>query len=149
MTRLLTLADAADVHDLDLGFSDWRVVDQDLIDRFADATGDHAWIHVDVERARRARSSTIAHGLLLLSLVPPILFTMIVITDASAAINYGLESLRFPASVAAGSRVRVAATALAGETRPQGVLLRVAVRIETDGATKPAAVAEMLVLYRH
>src|SRR5213079_2164463 len=93
----------------ELGPSDWITVDQAMIDRFADATGDHQWIHVDVERARREMpgGKTIAHGYLTLSLVPRMAATLLKVSKRSRGINYGSNKVRFTSAVPAGSRVRL------------------------------------------
>src|SRR5438034_5271526 len=93
----------------ELGPSEWMTVDQAMIDKFADATGDHQWIHVDVERARREMpgGKTIAHGYLTLALVPRMAATLMRVTKRSRGVNYGSNKIRFIAPVQAGSRIRV------------------------------------------
>jgi acyl dehydratase len=132
----------------ELGTSDWVAVDQDRIDRFADCTGDHQWIHVDVDRARRESpfGGPIAHGYLSLALIGPMAMDVGVIPpDAATGLNYGLDKVRFIAPVRAGARVRNQVRLLAAE--PQGggrVLLKLACTLEIEGEAKPALVAEML-----
>lgn len=132
----------------ELGTSEWVTVDQNRIDQFAACTGDHQWIHVDVERARRESpfGGPIAHGYLTLSLIGPMTMEVGAIPpDAAAGLNYGLDKVRFIAPVRAGARVRNRVTLLTAE--PQGggrVLLKLQCTLEIDGEAKPALVAETL-----
>jgi len=131
----------------ELGVSDWLTIDQDRINRFADCTDDHQWIHVDTERAKRESpwGSTIAHSDLTLSMLPALLFKMGVIpTDVSQAINYGLDKLRFIAPVKAGKRIRNRVTLLSVEDKGPGRVLKTQNTVEIEGEDKPALVAEML-----
>src|SRR5262249_50101415 len=134
----------------ELGVSDWVVVDQDRIDRFADCTGDRQWIHVDVERANRESpfGGPIAHGYLTLSLVAAMVMELGVIPpDAAAGLNYGLDKVRFIAPVKAGVRVRTRATLLATEAQSGGrLLLKLNCTLEIEGGAKPGLVAELLCL---
>ena len=131
----------------DFGVSDWVTVDQDRIDAFADATGDHQWIHVDVERARTESPyrSTIAHGFLTLSLIPALSKANYRVDNAKMGINYGLNRVRFLAPVPAGSRVRVR-SALIDAVKVDDATVDLTVRhtVELDGSVKPAAVAELI-----
>jgi acyl dehydratase len=127
----------------EVGASDWLTVTQDLIDRFADVTGDHQWIHVDPDRARRETpfGSTIAHGFLTVSLLPQLLQQALVVQgDFKMRINYGFNRLRFVSPVPAGSRVRARFTAQ-NVTDNTVVWL---VTVDIDGQQKPALVAEWL-----
>ena len=129
------------------GVSDWIAIDQDRIDAFADATGDHQWIHVEVERARTESPyrSTIAHGLLTLSLIPALSKANYRVEKAKMGINYGLNRVRFLAPVPAGSRVRVRSELVdARKVDDTTVDLIVRHTVELDGSEKPAAVAEMI-----
>ena len=131
----------------ELGPSDWLVVDQVMIDTFAEATGDHQWIHVDVERARREMPGgrTIAHGYLTLSLVPRLAATLLQVTRRRRGLNYGSNRVRFTNVVPAGSRVRLRAKLLAAEeVQDGGVRLTSEMTIEVEGQTRPALVAEAL-----
>ena len=131
----------------ELGPSDWIVVDQTMIDRFADATGDHQWIHVDVERARREMpgGTTIAHGYLTLSLVPRLAATLLQVSKRSRGVNYGSNRVRFTNVVPAGSRVRLRLKLLAAEEVPGGgVRLTSEMTVEVEGQARPALVAEVL-----
>ena len=134
----------------EIGTSGWHVVDQRRIDEFADCTGDRQWIHVDVERARRESpyGGTIAHGYLTLSLAASLSIEAGVIPpDAAAALNYGLDKVRFVAPVKAGSRVRNRVVLLAAEPKGPGrVLLTLQNTIEIEGEAKPALLAESLAL---
>ena len=130
----------------EVGTSSWLTIEQDRIDRFAEATGDHQWIHVDPERAKDGPfGSTIAHGFLTLSLIPALSWEVYTIEGARLSVNYGLNKLRFITPVKVGSRVR-AHLAVANVEDVPGDALQVAmnVTIELEGAEKPAAVAETL-----
>ena len=134
----------------EIGVSGWLAVDQRRIDEFAECTGDRQWIHVDVERARRESpfGGTIAHGYLTLSLAASLAIEAGVIpADAAAALNYGLDKVRFVTPVKAGARVRNRVVLLAIEDRPEGrVLLRLQNTIEIEGEARPALVAESLAM---
>ncbi len=128
-----------------LGTSEWLAIDQQRIDLFAEATGDRQWIHVDPERAQGGPyGTTIAHGFLILSLVVPLASGFVQLTTASMKINYGIDRVRFPAPVAAGSRVRATAKLLAVESMSAGLRTKQEVTIELDGSERPACVAETL-----
>lgn len=140
--ELLALAGA------DLGRSEAVVVDQPTIDTFATATGDHQWIHVDPERAADGPfGTTIAHGYLTLSLVPVLLRQLLSIEGFSHGVNYGLNKVRFPAPLPAGSAVRASARVLSVEAIERGVQPTFRVEVCADGSDKPACVAE--VIYRY
>ena len=125
-----------------LGESDWMVVDQERVNGFADATGDHQWIHVDVERAKDGPfGGTIAHGYLTLSLLP-VLMRDVITVDAAIAINYGLNKVRFINPVLVGSRVRASIDLVAAEPVAGGVQATYRSTIEIEGAEKPACVVE-------
>jgi acyl dehydratase len=131
-----------------IGTSDWITVDQSMINAFADATGDHQWIHVDVERAKKEMpgGKTIAHGYLTLSLLPRMMAGIYRIRHTSRGINYGSNKLRFTAPVPAGSRVRLHQTLKAVDDIAGGVRLTFDGSVELEGSDKPALVAETLVL---
>jgi acyl dehydratase len=142
-----SIEQAIDAVGEEFGVSDWITVDQDRIDAFADATGDHQWIHVNVERARTESPyrSTIAHGLLTLSLIPALSKANYRVENAKMGINYGLNRVRFLAPVPAGSRVRVRSELLdASKVDDTTVDLIVRHTVELDGSEKPAAVAELI-----
>lgn len=131
-----------------LGYSDWHTVTQQQIDLFADATGDHQWIHVDVERAREGPfGGTIAHGFLTLSMLPEMLFELLAVDGARMVINYGLNRVRFVTPVRVGSRLRAGAELTRVEEVKGGIQATVTVTFETEGAERPACVAESLMRY--
>ena len=131
-----------------LGYSDWHEVTQEQVNLFADATGDHQWIHVDVERAKAGPfGAPIAHGYLTLSLTPTLLTEVLQVTGVSMAINYGLNKLRFPSPVPVGSRVRAGVELAAVEEVSGGAQVQLNVTYEIEGGTKPACVAEVLFRY--
>jgi acyl dehydratase len=147
VTTSLTVAELAESRERTLGASSWHVVDQERIDRFAEATGDHQWIHVDRERAAQGPfGTTVAHGYLMLSLLPLMLRETISVSDVRVVFNYGSERIRFTAPVPSGSRVRVHATLRSGERRGEGVLYRLGVEVEIEGQERPAMVGEVLSL---
>ena len=130
--------------------SDWVEVSQERIDAFADATGDHQWIHIDVERARRESpfKTTIAHGFLTLSLLSQLAGESVKVKgEFKMGINYGLNRVRFVSPVAAGSRLHGRFTLQAVEEVAGGVQLTWAITVEVEGAAKPSLVAEWLVRY--
>ena len=132
----------------DLGPSTWLEIDQDRVNAFADATGDHQWIHVDPERARTGPfGGTIAHGYLSLALVIPLWTGLLEIEGIGVAINYGLNRLRFPAPVPVGSAIRLHARVASAEDVRDGVQLTVEFTVEIRGAEKPALVAEAIYRY--
>ncbi|WP_183097291.1 MaoC family dehydratase [Nocardioides pelophilus] len=131
-----------------LGASDWIEVDQPRINAFADATGDHQWIHVDAERAAGGPfGATIAHGFLTLSLLPPLLNQLYRVDDVTMAVNYGLDKVRFVAPVRVGSKVRVAAKVLKVIPLDGAVQAVFETVIEVEGAEKPAAVVQSIIRY--
>src|SRR5437899_9597346 len=128
----------------ELGPSDWITVDQAMIDRFAEATGDHQWIHVDVERAEREMpgGKTIAHGYLTLSLVPRLASTLYRVKQRSRGLNYGSNRIRFTGQVPAGSRIRLRQKIKAVEpVDGGGVRITSENTVEVEGAARPALVA--------
>jgi acyl dehydratase len=133
----------------EIGASDWLVIRQDRIDRFAEATGDHQWIHVDAERAKEGPfGSTIAHGYLTLSLLPVLLSEVYRVEGVRMGINYGLNKVRFINPVRVGSAVRAVMTVTAADEVPgNGLQVAATVVVEIQGAEKPAAVAEALTRY--
>jgi len=127
--------------------TEWLEVTQTQINQFADATGDHQWIHIDPERAAKGPfGSTIAHGFLTLSLLPQLMQSSYAIDGARMGVNYGLNRVRFPAPVPAGSRVRGHAKLLAAEAiAPDGLQMTWEITIEREGGDKPVCVAESVV----
>jgi acyl dehydratase len=143
----LTIAELEETGERDLGTSEWVRIEQPRIDMFAEATGDHQWIHVDPEAAAQGPfGGTIAHGYLTMSLLPVLLAEVMTVSDARMGVNYGVERLRFTAPVPSGSRVRLHAKLNGGERRPNGALFRIGVQIEIEGHEKPALVGEVLFL---
>jgi acyl dehydratase len=132
----------------ELGVSDWVVVDQARIGQFADCTGDHQWIHVDVARSTREGpfGGPIAHGYLTLSLLAAMLMEIGVIPpDASTGLNYGLDKVRFLSPVKAGARVRARVALISAQPQDGGrVLLKLDCKLESEGEAKPAVIAEVL-----
>jgi acyl dehydratase len=147
MLKVETPHDLLSLVGRELGPSDWVTVDQATIDKFADATGDHQWIHVDVERAKREMPGgrTIAHGYLTLSMVPRLAQTLLSVAKRKRGLNYGSNKVRFTNTVPAGARVRlrqriVNAEAVAGN----GVRVTSEMTIEVEGQERPALVAEVI-----
>ena len=130
----------------ELGTGEWHTVTQEQINTFADATGDHQWIHVDPEKAAQGPfGTTIAHGFLTLSLVPALASKVYRVDGVRMGINYGLDKVRFPAPLPTGSRVRAGVEMLAAEDVAGGAIqLRNRVTIEREGGDKPVCVAETL-----
>jgi acyl dehydratase len=127
----------------ELGVSEWLTVDQARIDQFADATGDHQWIHVDPERAAEGPfGSTIAHGYLTLALVNHFLPQIVEVRGISMGVNYGTEKVRFPAPVPVDSRVRGRGVLTDVTELPGGVQATITVTVEIDGGDKPACVVD-------
>ncbi|MDV8002608.1 MaoC family dehydratase [Rhodococcus sp. IEGM 1408] len=126
-----------------VGYSEWMEITQERIDAFADATGDHQWIHVDPERAAQGPyGATIAHGYLTLSLLPVLGAEVMDIQGFRMMINYGLDKVRFPAPVPVGSRIRAGITLTSLERKPAGIQLNSLVTVEVEGGDRPAVVAE-------
>jgi acyl dehydratase len=131
-----------------LGYSEWHQVSQEQVNLFADATGDHQWIHVDIERAKNGPfGGPIAHGYLTLSLLPTLLDEIMEVSSVAMLVNYGLNKLRFPAPVPVGSKVRAGASVAEVEDVAGGVQVILAVTFEVEGATKPVCVAEVVFRY--
>jgi acyl dehydratase len=131
-----------------LGTGAWFAVTQDMIDRFAEATGDHQWIHVDRERAAREMPGgrTIAHGYLTLSLLPRLAQDVYRIRDRSRAVNYGSNRVRFTSPVPSGSRIRSTLVLKSSEAVEGGRRLTVEATVEVEGSARPALVAETITL---
>ena len=131
----------------ELGPSEWLTVTQEMIDKFAEATGDHQWIHVDVERARRELpgGKTIAHGYLTLSLLPRLAPTLMTIAKRRRGLNYGSNKIRFIAPVPAGTRIRLRQRLLnAEEVEDNGLRITSQMTMEVEGSERPAMVAETI-----
>jgi acyl dehydratase len=138
-------------HDLigqHLGYSEWHVVTQDQVNLFADATGDHQWIHVDPERAKDGPfGGAIAHGYLTLSLAPALLGEVLTVEGMSMGVNYGCNKVRFPAPVPVGAKLRLGAEVATVEDVKGGVQACLDLTFEVEGAAKPSCVAQ--VVYRY
>lgn len=149
MRIIKTIDDAKALVGEEVGLSDWIVIDQHRIDQFAEATADYQWIHVDVERAAREMpdGKTIAHGYLTLALIPALTGNFIKVENLSRAVNYGLNKLRFYVPIPVGSRLRARARVLQVRKRGPAMLITSETRIEVEGQTKPACVAETLGMY--
>lgn len=127
----------------DLGHSSWHVIDQGMIDAFADATGDHQWIHIDAARAAAGPfGATVAHGYLTLALVPQLVREVYAVDAARMAVNYGLNRVRFPAPVRSGSSIRAGVVIADAREVGDAVQVTTTVTIEIQGEAKPACVAE-------
>ena len=142
------LKDLPGMIDQEVGVSDWVLIDQDRVNKFAEATGDHQWIHVDVERATREIGGPIAHGYLTLSLIPFLGAGMLPVKGVTRGINYGSDKVRFINMVRVGKRVRMRQKLIGVEAKAGGVQIRNECTIEIEGESKPACVAEtMSILY--
>jgi acyl dehydratase len=144
MSTTTTMAELPGLVGRELGTSDWIEITQDRVNLFADATGDHQWIHVDVERAKQESpfGGPIAHGYLTLSLLIPLLSQILTVGDATMGVNYGLNKVRFPAPVPVGSKVRASATLKDVEQVAGGLQYSLAVTVEREGGAKPVCIAE-------
>ena len=145
MTTTLTIDELEHADGRELGTSDWHEITQEQFNLFADATGDHQWIHVDPERAAEGPfGTTVAHGYLTLSMLPMMLSEIVSVSDAVMGVNYGTEKIRFTSPVPVGSRVRLHAKLARAERRGPSVLWTVGVQIEIEGKQKPALVGEVV-----
>jgi acyl dehydratase len=142
--------EAVDMKDLpalvgkEVGVSDWLQITQERVNQFAEATGDHQWIHVDVERATREMGGPIAHGYLTLSLIPHLSAGMLPVKGVTRGINYGSDKVRFTNMVRIGKRVRLRQTLLGVEPKSGGLQLKNQCTIEIEGEDRPACVAETI-----
>ena len=147
MATTLSISEIEGTSERDLGASDWHTVEQAHVNQFADATGDHQWIHVDPEMAKQGPfGTTVAHGYLSLSLLPMLMSQIMSISDAQMGLNYGTEKVRFTSPVPVGSRVQLKAKLLEGNRKGDGVLYKVGVELVIEGQEKPAMVGEVLYL---
>ncbi|SDM08417.1 Acyl dehydratase [Nonomuraea maritima] len=144
----------ANVHELKaavgetFGPTEWRTVTQEQVNLFADATDDHQWIHVEVDRAKEGPfGGTIAHGYLTLSLLPTFMFSMVHVDNIAMAVNFGLNKVRFPRPVPVGARVRAVGELADVKGTPAGYLATLKMTIEIEGEKRAACVAEPLYLY--
>jgi acyl dehydratase len=143
VTDMASVRDMAGTH---LGYTKWQELTQDRVNQFADATDDHQFIHVDVERAKSTPfGGTIAHGYLTLSLMAPIMGQLLKVTDAKMGVNYGLDKVRFPAPLPVGAQWRGGAELVEVSEVPGGLQAKVKGTVEVKDSEKPACVAECLV----
>ena len=142
--RVIQYKDIPKLAGQELGTSKWLLVDQAMINKFADTTGDHQWIHVDVERAKREIGGTIAHGFLTLSLMANMHPEDVRFEGVTKGINYGCNKMRFTEPVPAGSRIRMHQKILSVEPKNGGYLMTRENKIEIEGKPRPALVAEWL-----
>ncbi|MDX1403076.1 MAG: MaoC family dehydratase [Woeseiaceae bacterium] len=149
MHVIKSLEDAKALENVEVGVSDWITIDQQMINRFAEATGDYQWIHVDEERAARELpdGKTIAHGYLTMSLIPTLTNDFVHIENLTHAINFGANKVRFYTAVPVGSRVRARATVLQARKRGGALHLHSEIKVEVEGERKPACVAETIGIY--
>jgi len=147
-TTVTNLAELLALEGADLGTSQWREVTQERVNLFAEATGDHQWIHVDAERAKTGPfGTTIAHGYLTVALIVPMFTELLDIQGGTMTLNYGLNKLRFPSPVPVGSRIRLTGRVATLAANANGAELTFDFVVEIEGATKPACVGQAV--YRH
>ncbi|CAN5362616.1 MaoC family dehydratase [soil metagenome] len=144
MPRQVAYSDVASLVGQEIGVSDWFEVTQEKVNLFAEATGDHQWIHVDVERATREIGVPIAHGYLTLSLIPMLGSQILHVTGVARGINYGANKVRFTGMVRVGKKVRMRQKLLNAEPKSGGLQLTNECTIEIEGEERPACVAETL-----
>jgi len=139
-----SMAELPSLKGKELGSSPWIEITQERVNTFADATDDHQWIHVDVERAKKESpfGGPVAHGYLTLSLLVPLWSHVLTVTDATTVVNYGLNKVRFPAAVPVGGRIRLTATLNDVTEVTGGLQITASAVIELEGSGKPACVAE-------
>ena len=145
MTTTLTIDELEQSGERDLGTSSWHDITQEQVNQFADATGDHQWIHVDPERATEGPfGGPVAHGYLTLAMLPMLLSEVVSVSDAVMGVNYGTEKVRFTSPVPVGSRVRLNAKLARTMRRGPSIIWTVAVQVEIEGKEKPALVGEVV-----
>ena len=131
-----------------LGSTDWMTITQEQVNLFADATGDHQWIHTDRQRATKGPfKGTVAHGYLTLSLAPVAISQVLQIRELTSALNYGLDRVRFPTPVRVGSKLRATVAVMSARQKTSGVEAVFTLTYEIDGEPRPACVADIIVLY--
>lgn len=143
-TKKVAYADLETIIGQEIGVSDWHVIDQDRVNLFADATGDHQWIHVDVERATKEMGGPIAHGFLTLSLLPMLSSEVLQITGVSRGINYGSDKVRFTNMVRVGSKVRLRMKNISVTEKSGGKQMINESTVEIEGQERPALVAQQI-----
>jgi acyl dehydratase len=146
MREIASLAELKKLIGQEVAVSDWVEITQERVNLFAEATGDHQWIHLDAERSRKESpyGGTVAHGFLTLSLLPMLMGASIRMLDVRMGVNYGLNKVRFPAPVPVGSRIRARMTLLSVEDIPDGAQVIWNVTMEREGGEKPVCVAESI-----
>lgn len=146
MATTTTMAELPSLKGQELGTSPWIEITQERVNTFADATDDHQWIHVDVERAKQESpfGGPVAHGFLTLSLLSPLWSQVLTVTDATTVVNYGLNKVRFPSPVPVGGKIRLTATLTDVAEAKGGLQVTVSAVIELEGSDKPACVAELI-----
>lgn len=144
--REIALTDLAAHVGEEIGVSDWLDVTQERVNRFADATGDFQWIHVDVERATKELGGPIAHGFLTLSLIPFLARNIVTYTGVGRGVNYGCNRVRFPNPTPVGARVRLRLKMLACEKRGEGVQITNECTVEVENEPRPACIAETIAI---
>ena len=146
MREIASIQELKELIGQEVALSDWVDISQERVNMFADATGDHQWIHLDVERCRKESpyGGTIAHGFLTLSLLPMLMQGALSMPNCKMGVNYGLNKVRFPAPVPVGSRVRARMTPLAVEDIEGGAQITWKVTVEREGSDKPVCVAESI-----
>ncbi len=142
--REVTYEDLESLEGQEVGVSEWHVIDQDRVNLFADATGDHQWIHVDIERATELLGSTIAHGYLTLSLLPMLSSEVLSVSGVTRGINYGSDRVRFTNMVPVGSKVRLSQKCKSVREKSGGKQMIMVSTIEIEGQERPACVAEVI-----
>lgn len=145
--KRMVLAEVLEAKDLEVGVSEWFEINQERIDSFAEATEDRQWIHVDPQKAQESEfGGTIAHGFLVMSLLPKLFFEVVEFTDMGRIINFGVDRVRFMAPVPSGDAVRLSVRILSGRRRSGGVLMRIRGEIHLRSTGRRALVTEMLFL---
>lgn len=144
--RKIAYADLESLAGQEVGVSDWHVIDQARINLFADATGDHQWIHVDEEKAKQMMGSTIAHGFLTLSLLPMLGAEVLRVEGVTRGINYGSDKVRFTNMVPVNSKVRLRQKCLSVEAKSGGKQMKMEATVEIEGQERPALVAESITI---
>jgi acyl dehydratase len=144
VSKTVAFADVGTLVGQEIGVSDWTLITQERVNQFAEATGDHQWIHVDVERANREIGGPIAHGYLTLSLIPFLGAGLLNVSGVTRGINYGSNKVRFTSMVRVGKRVRMRQKLLAAEPKAGGIQLTNECTIEIEGEERPACVAETI-----
>jgi acyl dehydratase len=145
--RTIELRDLAGLAGQEIGVSEWVEITQERVNRFAEATGDFQWIHVDVERAVREMGGPIAHGYLTLSLIPYMNSNLVQVAGVTRALNYGSDKVRFLNMVKVGKRIRLRSRLLSAEPKSGGLQVKNECTVEIEGEAKPACIAETITLF--